>query len=393
MREQLIYLDNAATTWPKSREVLEKMVELYLKIGVSPGRGSYDKALVAEDFIHKTRVKLAHLFGAPDPDRVIFTANATEGLNIALFGLLQPGDHVVTTRLEHNSVLRPLYHLQQRDGISCTLIQFDGQGFIDPDDVARAISAKTKLVVVNHASNVLGTVQPVAKVGQICGSHGIPLLVDGSQSGGQVAVNMGEMGASALVFTGHKSLYGPTGIGGLIVHPDLDIKSTRFGGTGIESKSMIHTQSFPHRLESGTHNLMGIIGLSLAIDYILGKGIESIHEQEMVLTRRLCEGLKAIKEVKLYGRSDLHGESFSDPRHLAVVAANIKGVDPEDLGAILDGDFNIAVRVGLHCAPLLHETLGTGDRGAVRFSMGHFNTESEIDQAIEAMAFIAARRS
>lgn len=386
MENHLIYLDNAATTFPKPPGVLEQMVARYRRIGVSPGRGGYDRAADAETVVQQGREKLARFFGAPDPDRVIFTANATDSLNLVISGLLQPGDHVIATRLEHNSVLRPLHHLQQGSGISCSLIPFDGDGFIDPNDIAAAIRPETRLVIVNHASNVLGTVQPVAEIGAVCAAHGIPFLVDASQSAGQIPVDMGAINASAVAFTGHKSLYGPTGIGGVAVHPDLEIRPTRFGGTGIESASLTHTRRYPHRLEAGTHNLMGIIGLSLGLDAILAKSIDAIHAEEMRLMTRLHAGLSEIEGVELYGAPP-------PANRLAVLAANVRDISPEDVGAILDGDFNIAVRVGLHCAPLVHESLGTAGRGAVRFSLGCFNTEADIDQAIAAMALIAKQGS
>ena len=379
---RVIYLDNAATTFPKPRGLLDRMVADYAAIGVSPGRGSYDMAMAAEDVIHAARTKLAAFFGAPDPRHVIFTSNATDALNLALMGSLKAGDHVVTTRLEHNAVLRPLYHLQRKGDITLSLVPFGGKGFIDPDDIARAIRPETRLVVVNHASNVLGTVQPVAAVGAICAERGVALLVDASQSAGQVPVDMAALQASAVAFTGHKSLYGPTGTGGLILHPDFEVRSTRFGGTGIESRSPVHTQDFPYRLEAGTSNLMGIIGLALAVDDLLDTGLEAIRRQEMALTRRLVDGLRCLKGVRLYGAEDLD-------RHLAVIAANVDGIAPEDVGAILDADFDIAVRVGLHCAPLVHADLGTDERGAVRFSLGRYNTADEIDQAINGMAAIA----
>ena len=382
----MIYLDNAATTFPKSRHVLEKMVKEYIKAGVSPGRGGYDLAVMAGDLVDRTRSRIARFFGAPDPDRVVFCANATDGLNLALLGLLRPGDHVVTTRLEHNSVLRPLHYLQKNGGVTVTFIPFDGQGFVDPDDIARAIRSETALVVVNHVSNVLGTIQSVAQVGEICAAHGIPLLVDASQSAGQIPVDMARMKASAIVFTGHKALYGPSGIGGLVIHPDLDIRSTRFGGTGVESKSPVHTPRFPHRLEAGTHNLMGIIGLSLAIDDLEKNGLPAIQEQEMMLFQNLFEGLSAIEGIKLYGASDRS-------RHVALLSVNVDGIAPEDVGAILDADFGICVRAGLHCAPLVHESLGTGDRGTVRFSLGRYNNAADIAIAISAMAAIAQRPS
>jgi len=360
------------------------MVEQFAAMGVSPGRGSYDAALAASDFINETRIKLARFFGAPDADRVIFTANATDSLNTALLGILKPGDHVITTRLEHNSVLRPLYHLQQNKIITCSIVSFDQEGFINPKDIEDAIRPETRLVVMTHASNVLGTIQPVEQVGRICKARGIDLVVDASQSAGQIPVNMAEMNASALVFTGHKSLYGPPGIGGLVLHPCLEIEPSRFGGTGIVSSSLVHTRDFPHRLEAGTHNLMGIIGLSLAMDYLFKKGISSLHEQEMVLMQQLYQGLCAIKGVTLYGGSRMRSD-----RHLAVLCANLKSLGSADLGAILDGDFDIAVRVGIHCAPLVHESLGTADTGAVRFSLGIFNTRAEIASTVEAMAEIA----
>ncbi len=383
MEDQVIYLDNAATTYPKPSGILHKMVEFYSQIGVSPGRGGYDLATEAQEFIQQTRSKLARFFNAPDPNRIIFTSNATDGLNLAIFGLLHPGDHVISTRLEHNSVLRPLYHLKQQKIIDYTLIPFNHQGFVDPNDIARAIRPETKLVIVNHASNVIGTLQPVEEIGTLCQVAGVAFLVDASQSAGQVVVDMGAMKASAVAFTGHKSLYGPSGIGGLALHPDLDIHTTRFGGTGIESKRLVHTQDFPHRLEAGTHNLMGIMGLSLGIDYLLDIGIGTIHRQEMALMQRLCNGLSRIKGVTLYC-----AENMAD--HLAVLSLNISGIAPEDAGAILDGDFNIAVRTGLHCAPLVHESLGTGSTGAVRFSLGHFNTQADIDRVIGAVSKILA---
>ena len=378
----MIYLDNAATTFPKPCEMLEQMVRQYQLIGVSPGRGSYDLATEAEAYIRRTRVKLAGFFGAPDPDRIIFTGNATDGLNLAISGLVHPGDHVITTRLEHNSVLRPVYHLERQQKITCSLIPFDNGGFINPDDIAAAIRPETRLIIVTHASNVLGTVQPVAEIGTICAEHGIPFLVDASQSAGQIKVNMTAMKASIIAFTGHKSLYGPTGIGGLAIHPDVEINPTRFGGTGVESESLLHTLNYPYRLEAGTPNLLGIIGLSLGIDYLLSRDLEEIHKNEMTLLERLYKGLSGIAGIEFLGSTDFTS-------HLPLITVNLQGVTPEDVGAILDADFDIAVRVGLHCAPLVHETLGTARGGAVRFSLGHFNTATDIDRVIEAMGLIA----
>ena len=301
--------------------------------------------------------------------------------------------------------MRPLYHLQQTKNVDTTLVSFNDQGVVDPDEILHAITegltngTKVDLVVVNHTSNVLGTVQPVAQIGEMCRAYDIPLLIDASQSAGQMRVDMTEMNASAIVFTGHKSLYGPSGIGGLILHPDFEIQSTRYGGTGMESRSMIHSQSFPQRLEAGTHNVMGIIGLVLAIEHLVDKGLRAIYEQEITLARRLYQGLIRIQGVELYGGVTLANKSAQNSssselcQQIALFSANIKGLNPEDLGTILDGDFNIAVRTGLHCAPLVHKKLGTGDHGAVRFSFGHFNTISDVDQTIEAMTSIAKQRS
>jgi len=385
MTKRYVYLDNAATTFPKPPAVLSAMAETYGRIGVSPGRGSYDLASEAELFVEEARRKLARFFGASDSNGVIFASNATDALNLAIQGVLEPGDHVVSTRLEHNSVLRPLYHLRERGMIEYDLVRFDGRGFVDPDEVAAAIHSNTKLVIVNHASNVLGTIQPIREIGRICAKREIPLLVDAAQSAGVVPIDMEESLISAIAFTGHKGLLGPTGVGGLIIRPDLKIRATRFGGTGVDSKSPIHTQTLPHRLEAGTLNLLGIIGLSAALDFLDQEGIDSIHIREMGLLARLRDGLSSLDRLEIYNAKDLS-------EHVALLTTNVKGMDPSDVGAILDGDFGIAVRVGLHCAPLAHETIGTFPHGGVRFSIGPFNTEEEIDRAVEAMAEIAPSR-
>lgn len=380
-----VYLDNAATTFPKPPFLLEKALETYRRIGVSPGRGGYDLATEAEEFVRETRRKAARFFGSSDPDRVIFTGNATDALNTALLGLLRPGDHVVSTRLEHNSVLRPLYHLRQKGIIEYDLVPFDGKGFVDPEDVVAAIRPETKLVVVTHASNVLGTIQPVREIARRSAERGVPLLVDAAQSAGVVPIDVDDWGAAALAFTGHKSMLAPTGIGGLVLARHVEnIESSRFGGTGIDSASPVHTRDFPYRLEAGTLNLLGIIGLSGSLDYLEEAGIEAIHAREMELLKRLRDGLSLITGIDLYNAEDL-----SD--HVALLTANVRGMDPHDVGAILDGDFNIAVRTGVHCAPLVHESLGTSPGGSVRFSIGPFNTTQDIDLALKAMARIAGR--
>jgi aldehyde oxidoreductase len=304
--------------------------------------------------------------------------------NLAFNGLLRPGDHVVSTRLEHNSVLRPLHHFRERGWIEFDLVAFDGRGFVDPDDIVRCLRPNTRAVVVSHVSNVLGTVQPVPQIGRLCAQRGIPLIVDASQGAGVVPIDLAAWKASAVAFTGHKALHGPTGIGGLVLHPDLDLQPSRFGGTGVDSRSPAQTPTFPHRLEAGTLNLMGILGLAAGVEFVAQQGLESIHRQEMALLTRLRDGLAELAQVETYCAESLTG-------HVPVLTVNVKDVHPEDVGAILDADFGIAVRVGLHCAPLVHQQLGTLQRGAVRFSLGLFNTADEIDRAVSALASIPGR--
>ncbi len=384
MKERIIYLDNAATTFPKPRSVLEAMIETYSRLGVSPGRGSYDLAAEAEELVEATRRKVARFFGASDPERVIFASNATDALNLAIRGVIQPGDHVVSTRLEHNSVLRPLHHFGQEGVITYDLIPFDGQGFIDPQEVAAAIQSNTRLVIVGHASNVLGTVQPVEEIGRVCAEHGVPLLIDAAQSAGVIPIEMDKWHIAAVAFTGHKSLLGPTGVGGLILDPELEVRTTRYGGTGIDSESLIHTRTFPHRLEAGTLNLLGVIGLSAGLGFVMEKGMNEIHSHEMALLTRLRDGLFPLDGMELYCCEELSN-------HLGLMTVNVHGMDPGDVGGILDADFGIAVRVGLHCAPLVHEGIGTYPRGGVRFSIGPFNTIEDIDRSIEALALMAQK--
>ncbi len=377
----LIYVDNAATTFPKPHDVLAEMFEIYEAKGVSPGRGSYDLSVEAEERVDKVRRQVSAFFGGDDPSRVAFTYNATDALNLLIQGLVEPGSHVVSSRLEHNSVLRPLHHFAERGVIGLTLVPFDGQGFIDPTDVARAITPKTRRVVLVHGSNALGTVQPVESIGALCAERNVPLILDITQTAGIVPVDMGKWGVSALAFTGHKSLYGPTGIGGLVLSRGLDVRTTRFGGTGLNSASTVHSQAYPQRLEAGTINILGVIGLSAGIRYVERQGLSNLYSREMALTRQLRDGLSLLRGVRLYCAGSL-------ANHLPILLADIEGMDSEQVSAILDGDFGIATRGGLHCAPLVHQDLGTSPGGGIRFSLGAFNTAGEIDRILEAMASI-----
>jgi cysteine desulfurase/selenocysteine lyase len=377
----MIYLDNAATSFPKPAECLQRALERYLQLGASPGRGGYDLAVEAEAAVSAVRRKLCRFFGAEEDHRTSFAYNATDALNLLIQGQLQPGDHVVSSRLEHNSVLRPLHHLQRQGRISFDLVPFNPDGFIEPEKVATAIKPATKLVILTHASNVLGTVQPVKEIAEACRARGVPLVLDVSQSAGAIPIRVKDWGVQGVAFTSHKSLLGPTGIGGLLLSPDLNPETTRFGGTGVDSKSPYHTQAYPYRLEAGTINLLGILGLEASLDYV-EQTRPSSYGREMSLLKKLRDGLNELPGVRIYCCDLLDN-------HLAVLTCTVAGRDAEDVGAILDGDFGIAVRAGLHCAPFVHQDLGTLEKGAVRFSPGPFNTEAEIDETVKAMAAIA----
>jgi cysteine desulfurase family protein len=380
----MIYLDNAATSFPKPPEVLEEMFETYSRMGVSPGRGSHDLAVRCERYLHEVRRQVCNFFGGESPDRVIFASNSTDGLNTLIQGLAKPGSHVVSTRLEHNSVLRPLYHLRERGVIEFDLVRFDSEGFIDPREVAELIRPATGFVVLNHVSNVLGTIQPVAEVGRICRDRGVALLLDVSQSAGVVPIDMQAMNVDAVAFTGHKSLLGPTGIGGIVLREGLEVRPVRFGGSGGDSSNTGQPLDYPYRLEPGTPNVLGIIGLSAGMRYVQRQGIDRLHGREMSLARALRDGLACLAGVKMYCAVNLDN-------HTGVITCNVEGLDPADFAAILDGDFDIATRSGLHCAPLVHEDIGTSPRGAVRFSFGPFNTAEDVSAVLAAVGQIAPR--
>jgi cysteine desulfurase family protein len=381
---ELIYLDNAATTWPKPAEVHRFMGEFYREYGVNPGRSGYDKALEAEQVVHRCRTALTKFFNGDDPNRLVFAYNATDALNLVIKGVLVNGGHAITTNLEHNSVLRPLYHLSLNGSVEVTRLQFDSRGFINPDDVKRAIRPDTRLVVINHGSNVIGTIQPIQEIGRICRERGVFFAIDASQSAGVVPIDMKAMCIDAVCFTGHKSLFGPTGIGGICVAGHAEIVSTRWGGTGVRSTQRSHLEEYPYRLEAGTLNTMGIAGLLAGQEFIAAQGgVTVIYEHEMALYQRLVGGLRDMDDVILYCADSPEG-------HLPVLSVNVKGFEAGNTGTLLDVDHNIATRTGLHCAPLVHEQMGTAEiKGTVRFSIGVFNTPEHIDAAIEGMRDIA----
>lgn len=378
-----IYLDHAATSYPKAEASLHKALATYLALGASPGRGGYDQAVAAEHKVASVRDKVARFFGAPS-FQVCFAANATDALNTLMQGLATPGSHFISTCLEHNSVLRPLHHLRSQGRIEFDLAPFDRHGFVHPESITKLMRPNTKAVIVNHASNVLGTVQPVAKIGARCRQRGIPLLLDASQSAGQISVNMTEMQVTALAFTGHKSLQGSTGIGGLVINPELELTPSRFGGTGIDSENLFQTAEYPYRLESGTLNMLGILALGEVLDLHTPETMQLRLAKTMELFRILRDGLKNLDGIEVFGGNDLH-------RQLPVLACTVQGFRAVDVGAILDGDFDIAVRAGLHCAPLVHQTLGTAPHGTVRFSLGQDTTREDIAITLEAMRIIASK--
>ncbi len=384
----LIYLDNAATSWPKPDKVYQFMIDFYRSCGVNPGRSGFDKAIEAGNILENLRKKLTRFFGGDEahPERLCFGYNATDALNLLIMGMLSPGDHVITTNVEHNSVIRPIRHLMRDNGVEATFVRFDDNGFVDPDDIKKAIRKNTKLVVVNHGSNVLGTVQPVAQIGAICHATDIRFIIDTSQTAGMVPINMKAMQVDALAFTGHKSLMGSTGIGGICVGDGVEIKHTRAGGTGVRSAYPYHLDEYPYRMEYGTPNMVGVASLWAGQEWIDEQGgVDAIHAYEMKLAKKLVDGFKKIDGVTVYCCDSLEN-------HLSTVTMNVDGFEAGNVGTMLDVDFDIATRTGLHCAPLVHEQLGLVEiHGGVRFAIGPFNTEAHIDKAIAAIAEIAKR--
>ena len=384
MEKSLIYFDNAATSWPKPESVYTFMDEFYRSHGVNPGRSGYDLAMEAGSLLDRTRRRLTKFFGGDvdASDRLVFGYNVTDALNLIIPGLLSSGDHIITTNLEHNSVIRPVNHMVRDHGAEATFVPFDADGFVDPQDIARAIRPNT-LVVMNHGSNVIGTVQPVAEVGRTCREHGVTFVVDTAQTAGVVPIDMKQMNIDVVAFTGHKALMGSMGIGGLCIRKHVDVKRVRSGGTGVRSANPYHLEEYPWRLEYGTPNLPGIASLWAGQDWLDEHGIEKVYAHEMRLALKLVDGLRPIESVKLYCCDSLDN-------HLSTILMNIEGMDPGDVGVMLDVDYNIATRTGLHCAPLVHTQLGTVEgHGGVRFSIGAFNTEDDVEAAIAAIADIS----
>ncbi len=376
----MIYLDNAATSYPKPECVLEAVEKCFREKGANPGRGSHRMALAAGREIFEAREAIASLLGVSSSENIVFTANCTEALNLALKGLLRPGDHVVTTGVEHNSVSRPLKKLEEI-GVSTTKARCEADGSISVEAIEAAIGPATKLLAVTAASNVVGTLAPLEELSELARARGLIFMVDGAQLVGHRPLNVKALGIHLLAFPGHKGLLGPQGTGGLYIHPDVELEELVQGGTGSNSRVKEQPAERPDRYESGTPNTPGIAGLRAAVEFLSEIGIEVVEEKERALTQRLLSGLSAIDGVTLYGPP-------AGRDRAPVVLFNVDGVDADRVSFILDRSFGIASRPGLHCSPDAHETLGTLETGAVRLSPGFFNEPEEIDRAVEAIAAI-----
>ncbi|MFC1864353.1 aminotransferase class V-fold PLP-dependent enzyme [Chloroflexota bacterium] len=378
----MIYLDNAATSWPKPESVYRTMDEFLRTKGGNPGRGSHSLAVAARETVEETRVLVARLINAPDKDRVIFTLNCTDALNLGLKGLLRPGDHVITSSIEHNSVVRPLRKLEQQ-GVKITrLPPSQADGVVSVQDIEEAITKDTKLVVVTHASNVNGVIQPIEEYGTMAKKHRVIFMVDAAQTAGKYPIDVQACNIDLLACSGHKGLFGSPGTGVLYVGDQVTLDSLREGGTGSHSELEEQPVELPYKYESGTINSIGASGLGAGLKYIYAERLGRIRAHELYLTGRLIVGLSRIPGVTLYTAKD-------GAKQAPVISFNIKGYEPGEVGAILDQAFDIKVRTGLHCAPAAHKTLGTYPSGTVRLSPGYFNTEEEIELTLQALERIA----
>ena len=373
-----IYLDNAATSFPKPKEVATAVYDFMVNNGTSSGRGSYKKAMQSDYIVYECRKLIGKLFNFDNPKKVIFTSNVTDSLNIAMRGILKENDHVITSSLEHNAVWRCLKTLERDINIKIDTVECSKDGITNPQDIKKYIKKDTALIVFTQASNVLGTIQPIREIGAIAREHNIPFLVDSAQSAGAMKIDVKEDNIDILAFTGHKSLLGPMGTGGLIINTDIDIKPLKAGGTGGDSAYEYQPDYYPNHLETGTSNVSGIAGLREAIKFLNKEGIENIHNKEKELTKYALEKLETVKDIEIYGPKDCE-------KMLSVISFNIKNKRPEDISTILDQKYDIMLRAGLHCAPTAHSVINTKDRGSLRIGIGYFNTKDDIDKLVEAL--------
>jgi len=377
----MIYLDNSATSHPKPPEVIQAMNDYMINVCANSGRSGHRLAISASRIIYNAREELAKLFNIDDPLQIVWTLNATESINIALQGILKPDDHVITSGMEHNSVMRPLRALEKL-GVHITVVKCSQNGEIDPSDIESAINKRTKMIAINHASNVIGTVQPAEEIGHIAKEYGLIFMLDTAQSAGAYTIDVQKLNADLLAFTGHKSLYGPVGTGGLYIRDGIDLKPLKYGGTGSRSEEEYQPDFLPDKFESGTLNIVGIAGLGAGVRYVMNKGIENIRKEECKLTQKLIDGLSCIPKVKVYG--DLDAE-----KRVGVVSFNIEGLSPSEVALYLEERFDILCRASLHCAPSAHKTIGTFPDGTVRLSLGIFNTDDDVNFVIDAVRKIA----
>ncbi|UCC77808.1 MAG: aminotransferase class V-fold PLP-dependent enzyme [Anaerolineales bacterium] len=380
----MLYFDNASTSYPKPAPVIEAVLHFLVEVGASPGRSGHRLSVQAGRIIYDTREALAQLLNIDDPLRIVFGHNVTEVLNLTLKGLLRPGDHVITSSMEHNSVMRPLRTLE-RQGVRVTVVPCSSQGLLDPGEVEVAIAPDTRLVVLNHASNVVGTLLPVREVGRIARKHDLLFLVDAAQTAGCWPVDVQTDAIDLLAFTGHKGLLGPTGTGGLYIGPRVSVdefEPLTQGGTGSQSEFEHQPRFLPDKYESGTSNAMGLAGLGAGVRFVLETGVDEIRRHEIELTGQLLDGLSQISSVAVYGPQDAAVQT-------AVVSFNISGMEPSEVGLQLDEEYEIMCRPGLHCAPSAHKTIGTFARGTVRFSPGLFTTHDDVAEALRAVEKVA----
>jgi cysteine desulfurase family protein len=380
----MIYFDNAATSWPKPVAMIKAMADFNANVGANPGRSGHRLSVEAGRVIFYAREAVASLIGADDPLSIIFTRNATEGINTAIRGLLLKGDHVITSGMEHNSVMRPLRAMEQQ-GVELTVVQCSAEGDVSPDDIASAIKKNTRMIIMTHASNVTGTIMPVAGIAKTAYDNGIIFCVDAAQTAGSIPINVMKDNIDILIFTGHKALYGPQGTGGFYIRKGMEniMEPLERGGTGSRSEFEEQPDFMPDRFESGTPNTIGIAGLSAGAAFVSAVGVEIIRKKEIALTELFISGIRSLKGVKIYGNTD-------PAKRTAVVSFTIDGLSPSDISFKLDEQYSIMSRPGLHCAPAAHRTIGTFPEGTVRFSFGLFTTEEEIEFAIRAIESICS---
>jgi cysteine desulfurase family protein len=377
----MIYLDNAATTYPKPEKVYDSIMDCMKNYCANPGRAGHKLAMRAAREIYDARENIAKLFNIDNPMNVIFTNNATDSLNLAIKGVVKSGDHIITTSMEHNSVIRPIKSLENH-GVENTIVQCDKEGFLNIEDLKKAIKPNTKLIVTTHASNVVGTLIDIKAVGEVAKEHNLLYLVDASQTAGVYDINVSDFNVDMIAAPGHKCLLGPQGTGILYIREGLNVNILKEGGTGSKSEDLFQPDLVPDKYEAGTHNTPGIVGLNEGVKFVLEKGIDNIRIHEEELCEYMLNKLEEVPNIIVYGTKD-------SKKRAAVIAINIGNMDSGEITFLLDSQYQIATRSGIHCSPLAHQTLGTLEQGVVRFSLGYFNTKSDIDEAIRALIEIA----